>query len=205
MGIYRAHVLPRLIDRVLGDERMVPYRQRAAGQVRGVVCEVGFGSGLNVPHYPESVERVYAVDPSPVAWRLAEQRVTSASVPIEAIGLDGASLPLGDGTVDTVLSTWTLCTIPDVDRALAEIDRVLRPGGRLVFLEHGLSGDARVARRQHRLEPLQKRLAGGCHLTRDLAELVGRSALELGPVDRFVIERNATFSSMYAGTATKVT
>jgi SAM-dependent methyltransferase len=203
MGIYREPVHPRLIDRVLGDERMVPHRARVVEQIRGVVCEIGFGSGTNVALYPESCERVYAVDPSPVAWRLAEARVASSSVPIEPIGLDGASLPLGDATVDTVLSTWTMCTIPDLDRALREVERVLRPGGQLVFLEHGLSDDARVAQRQRRFEPIQRRIAGGCHLTRDMTTIVGRSGLELGPVDRFVIERNATFSSMYAGTATK--
>ena len=141
MGIYADQVLPRVIDRLLGNEAMAPCRSRSVDQISGVVCEIGFGSGPNVPLYPDTVERVYAVDPSPVAWHLARERVARSPVPIEAVGLEGEALPLNDASIDTALSTWTLCTIADVDLALAEVRRVLRPGGRLVFLEHGLSDD----------------------------------------------------------------
>jgi len=138
----------------------------------GCVVEIGFGSGLNVDLYPPSVERVYAVEPAKVARRLAERRIEKSSVPIEHVGLDGQDIPLETESCDSALSTFTLCTIPDVATALTEVHRVMRPGSRFHFLEHGLADDPRTARWQRRLEPLQLRLADGCHLTRQPDELV---------------------------------
>ena len=132
----------------------------------GEVVEIGSGSGLNAPYYPPGVRRVLAVEPSDVGWGLAARRVAAARVPVQRVGLDGQALPLADASVDSALSTWTLCTVPDPGRALRErLRRVLRPGGRLVFVEHGLSPDAGVARWQRRLDPVQRRPAGGCRLT----------------------------------------
>jgi len=203
MGFYGEQILPRAIDKLLGGAAMAEIRRPTVEQIDGVVCEIGFGSGPNVPLYPEGVERVYAIDPSPVGWKLAADRVASSRVPVDSVGLDGAALPLDDGSVDTVLSTWTLCTIPDVDGALTEIARVLRPGGRLVFLEHGLSDDPRTARRQHRFTPIQRRIAGGCHLDRDIAAILDRSPLTTDELKRFQIAGLKSASAMYAGVASR--
>lgn len=171
MGLYRTHVVPRITDFCCG---MTPpeTRARVCAGLTGDVLELGFGSGHNTDHYPAAVARVLAVEPSDVGWRMSEARRARAAVPVERVGLDGARLPLEDASVDAALSTWTLCTIPDVAAALAEVRRVLRPGGRLHFLEHGLSPDPGVARWQHRLDGLQGRIAGGCHIDRPVEQLV---------------------------------
>jgi ubiquinone/menaquinone biosynthesis C-methylase UbiE len=184
MGLYRDHVLPRLINVACAAGPAVgPLRDRVCAPLSGEVVEIGFGSGLNVEHYPAAVTGVTAVEPSDLAWRLADDRVSASRVPVRRAGLDGQRLPFEDDRFDCALSTWTMCTIPDLDAALAELRRVLKPGGRLHFLEHGLAPDASVARWQHRLEPLQKRLAGGCHLTRRIAEQVEGAGFELEDVD----------------------
>lgn len=143
------------------------WRSRTVDGLSGEVVEIGFGSGFNVPFYPTDVERVLAVEPSATALRMAAGRIAESLVPVEQVGLDGQSLPLDDATCDGALCTFTLCTVPDPAGALAELRRVVRPGGRLHFLEHGLAPDPKVAAFQHRVEPLQCRLADGCHLTRD--------------------------------------
>jgi len=172
VGFYRERVLPRLVDRACGSPGLRAWRLTATEGLTGQVLEIGFGSGLNVDLYPPSVERVYAVEPAEVARGLAERRLARSSAAIEHVGLDGQAIPLADETCDSALSTFTLCTIPDVQRALLEVHRVLRPGAAFHFLEHGISHDPKVARWQHRFEPLQLRLADGCHLTRNPAELV---------------------------------
>ena len=161
MGFYEEQILPRLTDRVLRGQEAARLRARVTAGLSGEVLEVGFGSGLNMPYYPAAVTRVRAVDPSAVARKLAAERVATSTVPVEYIGADAQALPLADASVDHVVSILTLCTIPAVDRALAEIRRVLRPGGAFHFMEHGLSPDEAVARWQHRLTPLQRRVFGG--------------------------------------------
>ena len=151
----------------------------------GEVVEIGFGSGLNVPFYSPSVTRVAAVEPAELGWKLAARRVAATTTPVERAGLDGAALPFPDASFDAALSTWTLCTIPDIDGALRELRRVLKPGGKLHFVEHGLAPDAGVQRWQHRLEPLQKRLFGGCHLTRPIADLLRGAGFEIVDLDRY--------------------
>src|SRR5262249_7879210 len=145
----------------------------------GEVAEIGFGSGLNVPHYPPAVRRVRAVDPATLGRKLAAERLAAAQVEVEFVGLDGQRLPLADHSVDHVLATWPLCSLPRPALALAEIRRVLRPGGALHFVEHGRHPDPQVARWQDRLTPLQRRVAGGCHLNRPIDALVRSSGLEL--------------------------
>lgn len=179
MGLYEQHILPRLIDVVCGDRSFDRWRAEASEGLGGTVLEIGFGSGLNLAHYPGSVERVLAVEPSTVARKRAASRMRAAPVQVDFIGLDGESIPLEDDSVDSALCTFTLCTIPDVDRALAEIRRVVRPGGEFRFLEHGLAPDAGVARWQHRLDGIEQRLAGGCHLTRDPLELISRAGMDV--------------------------
>ncbi|WP_176818951.1 class I SAM-dependent methyltransferase [Quadrisphaera sp. DSM 44207] len=163
----------------LGGRRLAPLRARACAPLAGHVLEVGFGAGPNAPHYPPAVTRVSAVEPSDVAWRLARRRVAAAPVPVERVGLDGQRLPLPDACVDAALSTWTLCSIPDPVAAAAEVRRVLRPGGTWRFVEHGLAPDASVRRWQHRLDPFQARLAGGCRLTVPVAEVLAAAGLRL--------------------------
>lgn len=159
-------------------------RQSVCAGLSGKVLEIGFGSGLNIEKYPEAVESVAAVEPSDAAWQMSADRRAASPTPITRSGLDGQSLDEPDGAFDAVLSTFTLCTIPDVELALREAHRVLRPGGTLVFLEHGLAPEPSVARWQRRLDPLQGFLAGGCHLSRDPVALISAARFEITEVEK---------------------
>lgn len=203
MGIYEKHVLPRAIDLMLGNAKMGKLRRRAMDGLEGTVVEIGFGSGTNVPYYPTEVERVLAVDPSGDGRKMAAKRLAASSTPVEFVGIDGEHLPLEDNSVDNALSTWTLCTIPHEAAALAEIARVLKPGGRLFFLEHGLADDPHVAARQRRWNGVQAKIAGGCSMTRDHAALLSESPLEVEKMANFSIAGPKALSYMYAGTARK--
>lgn len=185
MGIYDERVLPRIINLACNMKPLRPLRERACTGLHGRVVEVGFGSGLNIPYYPAEVSAVEAIEPADTGWSLAGKRLAATGVPIERKGLDGQSLPLADDSCDAALSTFTLCTIPDVEAALREIRRVLKPGGQLHFLEHGLAPDESVRRWQHRLEPMQKRLFGGCHLTRPVADLLTKAGFTITEIDTF--------------------
>ncbi len=179
MGLYRQRVLPRLQDVVMSQGSMRDVRARVCAGLTGEVVEVGFGTGLNVAFYPEQVSKVFAIEPSRVCMRIAQPRIAKGDTAVEPAGLDGQRLDLPSGQFDAALSTWTFCTIPDLAAALSEIERVLKPGGRLHFVEHGHSPHERVARWQRRLEPVQKRLGGGCHLTRRIPEAIRAAGFEI--------------------------
>jgi ubiquinone/menaquinone biosynthesis C-methylase UbiE len=203
MNFYEREVLPRFTDVALRGKELQRLRARVAAPLEGEVLEVGFGSGPNVPFYPPAVARVRAVDPATVGRKLAAKRLASSPVPVEFVGLDGESLPIDDASVDHVLTTWTLCTIPGIDRALQEMARVLRPGGSLHFLEHGASPDPKVRRWQDRLDPLQGRLFGGCHLNREIDKLIDESGLHIAQLDNHYLRGPKTIGYMYEGVANK--
>jgi SAM-dependent methyltransferase len=203
MGIYQERILPRITDKVMNRAELARIRGRVCADLGGEVVEIGFGSGLNVPYYPPAVTRVRAVDPARAGRKIAARRVAASPVPVDYIGLDGQAIPVEAASVDHVLITWTLCTIPDVQLALAEVRRVLRPGGSLHFAEHGLSADQRVARWQGRLTPLQRRLAGGCHLNRPIGALVADSGLELTQLENYYAQGPRPWGYMFEGTARK--
>jgi SAM-dependent methyltransferase len=202
MGFYADRVLPRIVNRTCGMADMEPHRQRACAGLTGQVIEVGFGSGLNVPHYPDTVTQVTAVEPADLGWKLAQARVAASSVPVERAGLDGQSLPFADDSFDSALSTWTMCTIPDVAQALRELRRVLRPGRALHFVEHGLAPDENVQRWQHRLDPIEKRLAGGCVFTCPIDRVVSDAGFTITDLDRFYASGGPKLATaFYLGTA----
>jgi ubiquinone/menaquinone biosynthesis C-methylase UbiE len=203
MGFYADRVLPRITDLALRGRRFDQIRERVCAGLDGEVVEVGFGSGRNVPFYPGTVTRVQAVDPATEGRRLAAGRLAASSVPVEFVGLDGEQLPLEDESVDHVLTTWTMCTIPDVDRALHEVVRVLRPGGTLHFVEHGRAPQPTTARWQDRLTPLQRRVFGGCHLNRSIDRIVEGAGLDIEKLETYFMPGPKPFGYLFEGVATK--
>jgi SAM-dependent methyltransferase len=185
VGFYEQRVLPRIVNATCGIKSAEPLRRRVCEGLSGAVVEIGFGSGLNIPFYPSKVSRVAAVEPADLAWRLAADRLNATDVPVQRSGLDGQALPFADDSFDAALSTWTLCTIPDVVAALREVRRVLKPGGTFHFLEHGLAPDERVRVWQRRLDPIEKRVFGGCHFTRPIVDLVTTAGFSIEQVDLF--------------------
>jgi SAM-dependent methyltransferase len=203
VGLYGEQVLPRLTNVLLGNAEFGRrYRARACEGLHGDVIELGFGSGLNLPYLPAEVTGVWTVEPSRVAIELARARIAAATAPVHNGTLDGARLDFPDDRFDAALSTMTLCTIPDVSGALAELRRVLKPGAEFHFAEHGLADDPKVAARQHRFEPMQKRFAGGCHLARDISALVSGAGFEITDREKRFMKGPKPWSYMYVGRAT---
>ena len=201
MGLWNDRVLPRLMDRVLGTPEVNARRALVCRGLHGRVLEIGFGSGLNLRHYPAEVTEILVVEPSESALRLAEPRTAAISAALERVGSDGARLELPDGSVDCVLSTYTLCTIPSVDAALHEVHRVLKPSGELHFLEHGRAPTESVRRWQHRLHPVHSRIAGGCHLDRPIDNLITNAGLIIGELETGYGDGPRPFSYLYRGRA----
>ncbi|PYT78836.1 MAG: SAM-dependent methyltransferase [Acidobacteria bacterium] len=173
MGIYAKYVLPRFIDLAMRNKDTARLRAGWVPHARGDVLEVGIGSGLNLPFYSAEVHRVYGVDPSPELQKMARKRMAKQAINVEFL-LQSAEddLPLSDKSIDTVVMTWTLCSIRDPVKALRQIKRVLKPNGRLIFIEHGRAPDSRVAAWQDRLNPVWKHIGGGCNLNRKTDELL---------------------------------
>ena len=203
MGWWTERILPRAVSRVLDTPEVNRRRARVCRGLAGTVVEIGFGSGLNVPHYPPTVEQVLAVEPSDLAWELSQARRSATSVHITRAGLNGERLEIPDASADSALSTYTLCSIPDLPAALAEVRRVLKPGGALHFLEHGQSPDPSVATWQRRLTPLQSFFAGGCHLDREIDALIGAAGLEVVDLTREYGDGPRPASYLYLGRASK--
>jgi ubiquinone/menaquinone biosynthesis C-methylase UbiE len=209
VGFYRDQVLPRALDLSMRRGTFAAQRAQVTAGLDGEVLEVGFGTGLNIPFYPAAVRRVLAVEPAGggravAARRLATRAEAGRPVPVEFAGLDAAALPAADGSLDHVLSTWTLCTVPDASQALTEIHRVLRPGGMLHFAEHGLAPDPAVARMQRRLNPVQRCLVGGCHLDRPIQGLITEAGFRVTEMETGYLAWPRALSYSYLGVASKL-
>lgn len=201
MGIYGNHVLPRILNCAMAMSFIGEERRKCLVEVSGRVLEIGFGSGHNLPYYSNRVEKIVAVDPSALGERLARKRILMAPFPVDFMALEGEKISAPDASFDSVVSTFTLCTIPDVAAALRQMRRVLKPEGRLFFLEHGKSSDPAVQRRQMVLNGLQRRLFGGCHLNRDMERLIREAGFEIASIEKYY-SRGPKFSSyFYRGVA----
>lgn len=179
MSLYSRLVLPRLLDCAMKFDEATKVRKQVIPGARGVVLEVGIGSALNLPFYTSAVTKLYGVDPSAELLAMARQKVQHAPFPVELLQYPAEHIPLPDRSVDTVVVTWSLCSIQDPAAALSEMRRVLKPGGRLIFVEHGLSPDSSVQSWQNRLTPLWRRMAGGCHLNRKVGDLIGAAGFTI--------------------------
>lgn len=204
MSFYHHFIFPRVLDLVMSSRRLHEPRDRTLAPARGRILEIGFGTGRNLRHYPPTVKRIEAIDPDTDLDRLSMPRIARAAIEVDFHHLDAAHLPFEEARFDSVVSTFTLCSIPDVVHALGEIRRVLRPGGQFLFLEHGRAPDPAVARWQDRLNPAWMPLAGGCHLNRPMRELVEDAGLALGPVQNYYLKRAPRFVGyMTEGVATR--
>jgi ubiquinone/menaquinone biosynthesis C-methylase UbiE len=201
MGVYSKYVFPRLTHLSMGQAQLRPYRERVVGGARGRVLEIGFGSGLNLPFYGESVEEVIGVDSSTGMLALAERAVAASRHKVTLLARSAESLPLCDRSVDTIVVTWSLCSILDLGRALIEARRVLRPGGQLRFVEHGLSPDPNVRKWQDRLTPLWRCCAGGCHLNRKMDDLIRGNGFKLAELSTGYARGPRPMAHMYEGLA----
>ena len=177
--LWRHQALPRIIDTVMKRDGISEWRKRCIEGITGVVVEPGFGTGLNLPHLPPEVTKVYAIDPAVIGEQLASERIAASPVDVSFIGLDGQHIPLDDDSCDAGLLTFTLCTIADHGQALSELRRVIRPGGTLHFVEHGAAPDANVKVWQDRITPIQQRVADGCNLNKPIAELIEAAGFEI--------------------------
>ena len=199
MGLYDRYILPHLLNLAMRNGQLAPYRQRVIAGATGRVLEIGVGSGLNLPFYTARATEIIGLDPHPKLIGMASRQ--ASSVPAEILGGSAESIPLDNASIDTVVTTWTLCTIPDVMAALREMRRVLKPGGQLLFVEHGLAPEEGVRRWQHRLTPLWKGLAGGCHLDRPIAELVENAGFEISHMETGYMPGPRPMTFMYEGSA----
>ena len=201
MSFYQRRVLPCLVHLAMRQKQLLPFRRRVIGEAEGRILEIGVGSGLNLPLYGSAARAVIGIEPSPELLRMARQRAAGISVPVEFLETSAEAIPLDAGSVDAVVTTWTLCTIPDAPRALAEVRRVLKPGGALLFVEHGRAPEPGVARWQDRLDPLWSRFAGGCHLNRKIDDLVSGSGFRIDRLEHARMSGPRTHGFLYEGRA----
>ncbi len=203
MGLYSGYIFPRLLDWSLSAPEFGEHRRRALRPARGETLEIGFGTGLNLTYYPEAVTRLTAIDSENMLEERVRKRVAACRFPVTRMRLDAQERsPFEDQTFDTVVTTMTLCSIPDVAAALAEIGRVLKPEGRFVFFEHGRSEDPKIARRQDRFNPIQKIIGAGCNVNRKIDELIEDAGFEITKLDRFLMPKMPRMlAEMYRGVA----
>jgi ubiquinone/menaquinone biosynthesis C-methylase UbiE len=204
MGFYERWIVPRLLDLAMRNRLLDHYRQQTIASARGLVLEVGVGSGVNLPLYGPTVTRVVGLDPSPELLRLASKRAADVVIPVSLLRASAEHLPLADAVFHTTVMTWTLCSIPNPIAALTEMRRVLRPDGRLIFVEHGLSPEIRAARWQRRLTPYWKRISGGCHLDRKTDDLIQAASFQIDAIEMAYMQGPKPWTFMYQGSAKNV-
>jgi len=201
VNFYDRWVLPSVLDLVMRQHQLAKYRREVVAAASGRVLEVGVGSGLNFPLYGKQVEIVFGIDPSPRLLAIARRRAAAAGIHADLLQGSATAIPLADKTVDTVVMTWTLCSIPDPLTALREMRRVLKPGGKLLFVEHGLSPEPKVERWQHRLTPVWRHIAGGCHLDRKMDDLIRSTGFDLTELRTEYAQGPRMMTYMYEGCA----
>jgi SAM-dependent methyltransferase len=201
MGFYNDVILPRLCDLAMRNEQLLPFRERVIGAAEGRVLEIGVGSGLNLPFYRSSVQEVLALEPSPRLVSMARGVSHQAKTPVSFLEASAEAIPLDQHCVDTIVTTWTMCSIPHAATALAEMRRVLRPGGKLLFVEHGQAPDARVRWWQDRLTPVWKCCSGGCHLNRPIRSMIEGAGFGIDRIETGYIPGPRPMTFMYEGSA----
>jgi ubiquinone/menaquinone biosynthesis C-methylase UbiE len=201
MGFYQNYVVPWLTHLSMRQAQLVPYRSRVVSNATGRVLEVGIGSGLNLPFYGQTVNEIVGLDPSPRLLEMADEAARQSSVPVELIEGTVEAIPIEAASIDTVLTTWTMCSFPDLDKALEEMRRVLKPNGRLLFVEHGLAPEPRVAWWQDRLTPVWTHLSGGCHLNRAIEDVIKRAGFSIEQLDKGYLTGPKIMTFMYEGLA----
>lgn len=203
MSLYSTIILPRLCNLAMRHRHLVPYRRRVVGMARGHVLEVGIGSGLNLPFYPPQIVSIQGLEPSAPLIAMAQQSSAASSLPVSFVEGSAEAIPLASASIDTVVTTWSLCTIPHANQALLEMRRVLKPGGQLLFVEHGSGPEARVRRWQNRLTPLWSKVSGGCHLNRPIQTLIEQAGLDLAQIETGYMKGPNPLTFMYQGRAIK--
>ncbi|PZO22232.1 MAG: SAM-dependent methyltransferase [Leptolyngbya foveolarum] len=203
MGLYSQLIFPRLLELSMSSESMTSYRQRLLSEVSGDVLEIGFGTGLNLPHYPDTVTSLTTVDPNEGMSAIAQKRIDTSPIPVKTQAISGEQLPMPDASFDNVVCTWTLCSIPNVEQALREAYRVLKPGGKFFFIEHGLSDERGIQRLQNWVTPVQKVVADGCHLNRKIDELLSNVFDQVKSEEFYADDLPKIMGYFYRGVAIK--
>jgi ubiquinone/menaquinone biosynthesis C-methylase UbiE len=201
MGFYDDRILPHVINLAMSSRELLPYRERVLSSARGRVLEIGIGSGLNLPFYGSQVEEILGLDPVPRLIAMAQGAAERTNTPVTFITGSAEAIPLDEHSIDTVATTWTLCSIPNAVRALREMRRVLKPGGQLLFVEHGLAPEEGVRKWQNRLTPLWKRIGGGCHLNRPIGALIESAGFAIRRLDTGYMKGPRPMSFLYEGCA----